>query len=68
MSDEELAALAEAAAENSEESELTELEFDQEPDTEVNRDIVTEDLNQIVYTNEEDELKIKQEEERHEMQ
>ena len=68
MSDEELAALVEAAAENSEESELTELEFDQEPDTEVNRDIVTEDLNQIVYTNEEDELKIKQEEERHEMQ
>ena len=68
MSDEELAALAEAAAENSEESELTELEFDQEPDTEVNRDIVTEDLNQIVYTNEEDELKIKQEDERHEMQ
>lgn len=68
MSDEELAALAEAAAENSEESELTELEFDKESDTEVNRDIVTEDLNQIVYTNEEDELKIKQEEERHEMQ
>ncbi|MBQ2404679.1 MAG: SMC-Scp complex subunit ScpB, partial [Lachnospiraceae bacterium] len=59
MSDEELAALAEVEAEAA---------FEEDPEADKNRDFVTEENSETDYTKEEQDLKIKQEEERHEMQ
>ncbi|MBQ1189603.1 MAG: SMC-Scp complex subunit ScpB [Lachnospiraceae bacterium] len=57
MSDEELAALAEVEA-----------AFEEDPVADKNRDFVTEENSETDYTKEEQDLKKKQEEERHEMQ